>query len=306
MDRFSELETFVAVAEAGGFNAAARALGRSPPSVTRLVAGLEDRIGTRLFNRTTRQIALTEAGQRLLADARRILEDLASAEASAAGAHEEPQGELTVTAPVIFGRRYIAPVLRAFLDRHSRVTGRAILLDRVVDLIEEGIDVAVRIGDLPDSSLTAVRVGDLRRVVVASPEYLRQHGAPQHPSDLAAHRIVLSASLQSDQAWEFHAGASVVSVPVSPLLRGNNIDMTLDAAREGWAVTRAMSYQVADALAAGDLVEVLADFEDRLAPIHLIHAEGSLRAAKIRAFLDFAAKDLRQKAKAWIARGGAG
>ena len=301
MDRFAELETFVAVAQAGGFNAGARRLGRSPPTVTRLVAGLEARIGTRLFTRTTRQIALTEAGHRLLADASRLLEELALAEAAAAGAHEEPQGVLSVTAPVIFGRRYIAPLLRSFIDTHPRVTARALFVDRNVNLIEEGIEVAVRIGELPDSVLTAVRVGQVRRMVVASPGYLALHGTPQRLEDLARHRVISPSISGRPEAWVFVNGGRKITLPVAPAIVGSTIDVSIEAALDGWAITRVLSYQVADAVRNGELVEILSDFDERRMPIHLLHAEGPLRAAKIRAFVDHAAGALRGEAKHWSA-----
>ncbi|MGI9407321.1 MAG: LysR family transcriptional regulator, partial [Hyphomicrobiaceae bacterium] len=203
MDRFRELETFVAVADSGGFNAASRQLKMSPPSVTRLIASLEERIGTRLFIRTTRQVALTEAGRRLHRDAARILMDLEAVEASAAGAHIIPQGVLTVTAPVSFGHQFIAPVLRDYLDRYPTVSARTLFVNRVVNLIEEGLDVAVRIGDLPDSSLTALRVGSVRRVTVAAPSYLKRAGRPKRPEDLAKHRTICPTGLSPTPDWEF-------------------------------------------------------------------------------------------------------
>jgi DNA-binding transcriptional LysR family regulator len=296
MDRFSQLEAFVAVAEASGFAAAARRLDRSPPAVTRLVAELETRLGTRLFSRTTRRVALTEAGARLLDDARRLLGELESAEAAAAGAHEEPQGVLSVTAPVIFGRRYVAPLLRSFLDANPRVRVRTLFVDRVVDLIEEGLDVAVRIGELPDSSLTAVRVGAVRRVVVATPAYLARQGTPRQPEDLARHRLSVPNEAGRAESWVFSASGQRRRVAIDPALVGNTIDTSIEAALAGWAITRVLSYQVADALQAGQLVEILGDFEDRAMPIHLVHAEGPLRAAKIRAFVDHAARELRREA----------
>lgn len=300
MDRFTELQTFVAVADTGGFNAAARSLSRSPPSITRIIGGLEARIGTRLFTRTTRQIALTEAGARLLVDARRILDDLASAEASAAGAHEEPQGVLAVTAPVTFGRIYIAPLLRSFLDKHPKVTARALYVDRVVNLIDEGLDVAVRIGELPDSTLTAVRVGQVRQVVVATPAFFKTHGVPETPQALGGYRIATPSGLNPRREWTFSVGGEQVTVPIEAVLRGNTVDSAIDAALSGWALTRALSYQVADALKSGELIEVLSEFEDRTMPVHLVHAEGSLRAAKIRSFLDHAMQDLRSLSVHWV------
>ncbi len=300
MDRFTELETFIAVAEAGGFNAAARRLNRSPPSVTRIISGLEQRIGTRLFTRTTRQIAFTEAGERLFTDARRLVNDLEIAEASAAGAHQEPQGVLSVTAPTIFGRVCIAPVLRSFLDLNPRVSVQALFVDRIVNLIEEGLDVAVRIGELPDSSLTAVRVGAVRHVVVASPAYLQARGRPEMPEHLTHHRLVSASQMTQADSWQFVAAGQKRSVPIRAAFVANNIDVSIDAALSGWAVTRVLSYQVADALRSGKLVELLPGFEDREIPIHLVHAEGPLRAAKIRVFVDHAAQALRKQAQDWV------
>ena len=299
MDRFTELETFVAVADAGGFNGAARVLNRSAPTVTRLVSGLEARIGTRLFSRTTRQVALTEAGERLYHDARRVLEGLESAEAAAAGAHEDPQGLLSVTAPVIFGRRYIAPILREFADMHPQVSVRALFLDRTVNLIEEGMDVALRIGELPSSSLTATRVGEIRQVVVASPGYLAAHGRPEAPQDLEHHRLAAAGTFAQGESWSFETSGETTRVSINPAFRSNTIDACIDAALDGWAITRVLSYQVADMLRDGRLVEVLPGFDNRRMPIHLLHAEGPLRAAKIRAFVDHAARRLRKEARHW-------
>lgn len=294
MDRFKELQTFVAVAEAGGFNAAARRLQMSAPSVTRLVAMFEQRIGTRLFVRTTRQVALTGAGQRLFADALRILADLDAVEASAAGAHVEPQGVLTVTAPVNFGHRYVAPILRNYLDAYPAVSARTLFVDRIVNLIEEGLDVAVRIGELPDSSLMAVRVGAVRRVVVAAPSYTEGAGLPRNPEDLADHRLIVPSGLSPTPTWDFVSGTKRRVVNLQPVLTCNTINVAIDAAKSGWGITRVLSYQVAEALKSGELVELLDGFEDRRMPIHLMHSEGQLTAAKIRTFVDFAAQALRR------------
>ena len=293
MDRFRELSVFVAVAEEGAFNAAARRLNLSPPAVTRLVSALEARIGARLFTRTTRRVAPTEAGKRLLADAGRILAELGEAEASAAGAHQTPRGVLRVTAPVLFGQRHIAPILRDFLDAYPEVSATTLFVDRVVDLIDEGLDVALRIGDLPDSSLSAVRVGAVRRVTVAAPDYVAAHGVPATPDDLAGHRIVNPLTLHEATRWSFVAGGRTRTVRLAPRLAVNTMAAAIEAATAGWGVTRALSYQVADALADGALVEILGDWEDRRMPVHLVHSEGRRAAAKIRAFIDLAARRLR-------------
>jgi len=293
MDRFRELTIFVAVAEEGAFNAAARRLNVSAPAVTRLVTALEARLGVKLFTRTTRRVALTEAGLRFQGDATRVLAQLSAAEASAAGEHVEPRGELRITAPVLFGQRFIAPILRDYLDLYPVVTASTLFIDRVVDLIDEGLDVALRIGELPDSSLVATRVGAVRRVTIASPDYLARTPLPQTPQELRDHRIILPTGANAAPSWVFVNGRERHTARLTPALRVNTMSAAIDAAKAGWGVTRVLSYQVADALASGTLVEVLTDWEDRLMPIHLVQAEGRGAAAKIRTFVDFAAQRLR-------------
>jgi DNA-binding transcriptional LysR family regulator len=302
MDRFRELTTFVAVAETGAFNAAARRLNASPPAVTRLVNGLEARLGVQLFTRTTRQVALTEAGARLMTDATGILAGLEAAEASAAGAHAAPQGVLRITAPVLFGQRFLAPVLRDYLDAYPAVTAETLFIDRIVDLIGEGLDLALRIGELPDSSLSATRVGAVRRVTIAAPAYLEQQGRPQTPTDLAGHRVIYPSAMGGVKAWEYVAGVRHQTMRLEPALSVNTMEAAIDAAVAGFGVTRVLSYQVGDAIARGTLVEVLAECEDRKMPIHLVHSEGRRAAAKIRAFIDLAARRLRGEAGRLMAR----
>lgn len=293
MDRFRELSTFVAVAEEGAFNAAARRLNMSPPAVTRLVGQLEARLDARLLTRTTRQVALTEAGSRLYGDAVRILDELAEAEASAAGAHGMARGELRVTAPVLFGQRFLAPLLRAYLDRNPAVTARTLFVDRIVNLIDEGLDVALRIGELPDSSLSVTTVGAVRRVTVAAPAYLAEAARLHTPEDLDGHRIILPTAISETPVWAFVAGGRRQAVRLQPRLCLNTMTAAIDAAIAGWGVTRVLSYQVADEIGSGALVEVLPHWEDRQMPISLLHAEGRRAARKIRTFVDFAARHLR-------------
>lgn len=298
-DRFRELAAFVAVAESGAFNAAARQLGLSPSATTRLVAALEARLGTQLLTRTTRKVAPTEAGARLLADGAAILTALDAAEAQASGARDRPRGHLRVTAPVLFGERHVAPALRAVLDAHPDMTASALFVDRNVDLIEEGVDVAVRIGPLADASLVARRVGAVRRVVVAAPSYIAERGAPSAPDDLQHHRLVAPTGVSGALDWRFESKAARRVVRVEPSLRVSSMTAAIDAALAGWGVTRALSYQVADPLKDGRLVELIADADDHAAPIHLVHAEGRRASAKIRVFIDAVAADLKRAAATW-------
>ena len=290
MDRLQAMRVFVEVADGGAFAAAGRRLRISPPAITRAVAALEDAIGVRLFTRTTRAVTLTEAGTRYLADCRRILQEIAEAEASAAGLHTDPRGTLVVTAPVIFGRLYILPMLTAFLDRHPALRVEARFVDRIVNLVEDGIDVAVRIGPLPESGLTALRVGSVRRVICGSAGYLARHGVPQTPEDLARHRIIAATNASPGPEWRLGTGRRVA---VTPVLSCNDVASAITAACAGWGLTRVLSYQIGPQVACGDLTPVLTEFEGEPLPIHLVHAEGARPAAKVRAFVDFAAPRLR-------------
>lgn len=295
MDRLQAMTVFVAVAEEEGFVRAARRLALSPPVVTRAVAALEERIGTRLLHRTTRSVQLTEAGSHYLEDCRRILAEIEEAEETAAGSHREPQGRLSVTAPVLFGRLHIAPILLDFLGRHPRVSVRTLFVDRVVNLMDEGLDVAVRIAHLPDSGMTAVKVGSVRRLVCASPAYLADHGVPQAPDDLAHHRIIAVHGVTPSPVWSFRAGDGEIKVRTAPRLEVNTADTAIMAARQGHGLTRVLSYMVADVAAAGRLAVVLADYEPAPVPIHLVHREGRDASARVRAFVDFAARRLRSE-----------
>lgn len=284
MDRLQAMTTFVRVAESGGFAEAARQLRMSPPAVTRFVAGLEEAIGTRLLTRTTRSVKLTEAGTHYLEDCRRILADMAEAEAAAAGSYGTPTGTLRVTASVKFGQLYVLPVLTAFLDRHQAVTGEVLFLDRVVNIIDEGIDVAVRIGHLPDSGFTAIKVGAVRHVVCGAPSYFEKHGRPQTPADLASHTVISTTG-----AWRF----SDWHAAIKPRLFSNTNDGAILAAAQGWGLARVLSYQVAHEVAEGRLERVLKVHEEAPFPVHVVHAEGRRVTAKVRAFVDFAVEKLR-------------
>jgi len=292
VDHLGSMRVFVAVAEAQGFAPAARRLAMSPPAVTRAIAALEERIGTRLLRRTTRIVRLTEAGSRFLADCKRILGEIEEAEASAAGAHAEPRGQLGVTAPVMFGRMYVAPIVLDFLARHPGVTARMLFLDRVVDLIDEGLDVAVRIAHLPDSSLRGVRVGSVRWVVCASPEYLAARGTPRTPADLSQRDAIAFSLSTSPEEWSFASGETL-SPPTRVVVNSN--DVAIAAAVAGRGIARVVSYQIAPELRAGKLQIVLSEFEPPPVPISVVYAEGRRAAAKVRAFVDFAVERLRSE-----------
>lgn len=299
MDRLDTLRVFVAVADSGGFASAARRLLMSAPAVTRAVVALESRIGARLLHRTTRVVRLTQAGERFLVDCKRILAELAEAEAQAGGAYAEPQGLLCVTAPVTFGRLHVAPILFDFARQHPKVQLRSFFADRVVNLVDEGYDVAVRIAHLPDSSLTAIPVGQVRRVVVASPEYLAQRGEPQVPADLNRHAVIgFAPSGMADAPWRFASGAGtgedIVVAPPAQLVT-NQADTAIAAALAGHGLTRVLSYQAAAELRSGRLRIVLAAYERAPIPVQLVYPEGRKAAAKVRVFVDHAVATLRQE-----------
>ena len=293
MDRFHSIQVFVKVAECGGFAAAARNLAMSPPAVTRAVAMLEDRLGTRLFLRTTRSVRLTESGERFLQDGRRILLELEEAEEAAVGSHAAPRGELNITGPVLFGRMFVTPILGDFLDLYPLVRARTLFVDRVVNLMDEGLDVAIRIGDLPDSSLIAVRAGTVRRIMFASPEYIKKHGLPQRPEDLSSHRLIQSLAMGASLEWPFQENGKSFSVRAEPRLRMNTNDAVIELAVRGWGLSRLLSYQIAPYLAEGRLQTVLSEFELPPLPIHVVHQEGRMVSAKVRSFVDFMVERLR-------------
>jgi len=290
------MTVFVAVAEEQGFAAAARRLRMSPPAVTRAIAFLEQRLGVRLLTRSTRSVRTTDAGARYLEDARRILLDADEADEAAAGINATPRGHLAVTAPVLFGKIYVMPIITAYQTTFDQTTVSALFLDRVVNLVDEGLDVGIRIGALPDSSLRAIRVGQVRRVVCASPAYLKQHGTPKIPADLARHPLIAATAVSAGAEWSFARGKQKIRVRLSPRILVNTNDGALEAASRGFGLTRLLSYQVANELAAGTLAAVLADFEDAALPIHVIHREARHGSAKVRSFVDLAVATLRADA----------
>lgn len=293
MDRFQEMQVFTAVAQDQGFSAAARRLGLSAASVTRAVAALEKRIGTLLLTRTTRSVHLSEAGQRYLEDCRRILAEVQEAEDSAAGSHTQPRGQLTITAPVLFGELFVTPVMVNYLTQFPEVSINGLLVDRVVSMVEEGIDVAVRIGELPDSNQHAIRVGEVRRVVCGSPGFLTAHGRPLHPQDLAQASVIATSSIGQSKTWPFLEGEPL-SVRPAPRLVVTANQAAITAACLGLGLTRVLSYQVASKVASGELEIVLADFELPPLPIHVVYQGGRKAPARIRSFVDFAVSALRE------------
>jgi DNA-binding transcriptional LysR family regulator len=295
LDRFHELQVFVAVAEAGSFSKASGKLRLSPPAVTRAISGLENRIGARLFNRTTRSLSLTESGTRFLLSARRLLADLDSAEAEAAGETATPAGHLTIGASVTFGRAMLAPIMSAFLQAHPRITVSLALQDRLVDLVNEGVDAAVRISHLPDSTLVAKRIGEVRRILVASPTYLAKRGTPGKPVDLKAHSMIAFTGLLQNREWRFSDGTARGSVVLQPSLEINDALAAIAAAETGDGITIALSYMVAEAIEQGRLMPVLNTYTPPPVPVHLVYAQTPMLPPKLRAFIDFAAPRLKQR-----------
>ena len=284
MDRLLTLEMFVAVASEGGFAAAARKLGSSPPAVTRGIAALEARLGTVLFHRSTRAVALTDEGAAFLEQARRILADLAGAERELRGAAAEPRGQLYVTAPVMFGRLHVLPVVGALMAEHRELMVRMMLIDRNVRIVEEGIDVAVRIGALSDSGLKAVRIGWVRQMLVASPAYLARRGAPQTIAELAGHDLI--GTMGPRAAGERQLARGKWRLDPRPRLVLNTVDGALAAAEEGLGIANLLSYQLADALTAGRLIALLAGEQPPALPVHLLFEPSRAGLPAVRAFVE--------------------
>jgi DNA-binding transcriptional LysR family regulator len=287
MDRLDELAVLVAVLDTGSLAAAGRRLRRSPPAVTRTIAALEQRVGARLVERTTRRLAPTEAGLALTDRARALLGDYATAMQSPGEA--ALRGTLRITAPVVFGRRHVTPCVLAFQASHPDLRVELELADRNLDLVDGGLDVAVRIGPLADSTLAARRVGAVLRLLVASPAYLATHGTPLTPADLASHTTIVAFSRGGLMEWRFRDGTRDRVVRLTPRLLVNDVEAILLAARSGHGIARALSYQVVDELQAGSLVRLLADFEPPPEPVHLLRPGGGLTRPSVRAFLAFAA-----------------
>jgi DNA-binding transcriptional LysR family regulator len=296
MDRFHLINVFVAVVDSQGFAGAARKLSMSPPAVTRAVNELEAHLGLRLLSRTTRTVRMTDAGERYAQDCRRILTELREADESVTGLHAAPRGRLTVTAPVLFGRLYVTPIVTEYLTRYPEVSASCLFLDRVVNLMDDGVDVAVRIGELPDSTMQAIRVGQVRRVICASPDYLAQHGVPTTPDALHDHTIVSASSVTPNPEWKLVEQGQPRTIRLQARMVTSTNDAAMAATVSGFGITRLLSYQVAEHLRAGRLKTVLNDYEPEPLPVHVVHREGRHAPQRVRAFLDLAVERMRQDA----------
>jgi DNA-binding transcriptional LysR family regulator len=295
MDRLKAMSILLAVAEAGSLSAAARRLGTPLATVSRKVSELETHLGTRLLNRSSRRIALTDAGRSYVEACKRILEDVEEAERSASGEYRAPRGDLAITAPIVFGRVHVLPIVVEFLAAYREIDVRIVLADRVANLLEEDVDLAVRIGELPDSSLVATRVGSIRRVVCGSPAYFAERGMPRSPGELDTHDCITFEGLMSPRAWTFTKGKSDVSVAIRSRLIVNTAEAAIDAAIAGVGLTRVLSYQIANAIRAGTLAVALQEFEPAPWPVSLVYPGQGLVPLKLRAFLDFTAPRLKAR-----------
>lgn len=293
MDQMHLMNVFMAVGEEESFAAASRRLDLSPAAVTRAVSALEEQLGVKLLSRTTRNVRLTEAGSRYLNDTRNILASIVEANEAAAGVNSAPRGNLSVTAPVLFGKAFVMPCIVEFLKEYPEVEVSALFLDRMVNLMDEGVDVALRIGHLPDSSMKAIRVGQVRRVLCASPEYLAKHGVPQHPADLLQHTIIAATSVTPRVEWKFGAVDDPTMVRMKPRLTVSSNDAGIQAALLGLGICRLLSYQVSNEIAEGRLKIILADDEEAPWPIHVVHRESKFGSSKVRNFIDRLVTHLR-------------
>lgn len=295
MDRIDAMKIFIAALDEGSLAGASRKMGRSPAAVSRAIAGLEARIGVPLLHRTTRSIRLSEAGERYATACRKLLMDLEEAERRAAGERSVPRGTLTITAPVVAGVELLRPIVDAFMEAYPTVQVQVYLLDRPVNLIDEGMDLALRIAHLPDSTLIAHQIGEVRRVVVAAPRYLATHPRIVDPADLAKHQIIAMTHFGLD-SWSFpplEGSAVSRTVSITPRLTVNSVRAAAASAVEGHGVTRLFSYHVASEIGQGQLCRILADAEHEPVPVHLVAPFGRLSVPKVRAFVDFALPRLR-------------
>jgi DNA-binding transcriptional LysR family regulator len=294
MDRLEAMSIVLAVAEAGSLSAAARRLNTPPATASRKITELEEHLGAKLFDRSARKLTLTDSGLSYVASLKRILADLSEADRAAAGEYTKPTGELIVTAPVL-GRLHLIPILAEFLRAYPDIDIRLVLVDRILSLPEDHVDVALRVGTLPDSRLVAQRLGTVRRVVCASPAYLDARGTPKTPDDLAAHDCIIYDGFLGPDVWKFVRDGAEVAITVQPRLIVSTLEAAYDAARAGIGLTRAFSYHVAAAVEAGILTTVLDEFQPPTQPVSIVYTAGRFMPIKLRAFLDFAAPRLRAR-----------
>lgn len=303
MDRLEAMSILVASADTGSFSAAGRQLGVPLPTISRKVADLEAHLNAQLLVRSTRKLSLTEAGAAYVAACRRILEEVDEAESQASGEYTVPRGTLAMTAPIVFGRLHVVPVVSEFLAHFPQINVQLTLVDQTLSLVDEHIDVAIRVGALPDSTLVATKVGEIRRVVCASPGYLAAHGSPRKPEDLHEHMCVTFSGLGGGTSWVFenHKGSGKGMRPLCRL-KINTAESAIDAAVAGVGLTNVLSYQVARSVSEGKLNVVLRDFEPAPTPVHLVHTSQALAPLKMRSFMEFAAPRLRKSLAADLAK----
>ncbi|GAC1340698.1 MAG: LysR family transcriptional regulator [Acetobacteraceae bacterium] len=287
------MRTVLAAVDGGSLSAASRALRTPLATVSRRVSDLEAHLRTQLLVRSSRRLTLTEAGRAYVTASRRILDDLDDAERAAAGEYRTPRGHLTITASIMFGRLHVEPIVLAFLEAYSDITVRLVLADHLINLVDDHVDVAVRVGRLADSSMVAVRLGEIGWVTCASPEYLRSRGTPAMPGDLERHDCIAFEGLYSSSSWTFAAQGAPLAVPIRPRLAVNTADAAITAAIAGSGIARVLSYQVAAAVEAGTLQLILSAHAPEQLPVHLVYAAQALLPLKLRAFLDFATPRLR-------------
>jgi len=298
MDRLEAMAIFLHAVDGGSLSAAGRKLGMPLATVSRKLSDLEAHLKARLLNRSTRQLTLTDAGREYFAACKRILEDVTEAERAAAGEFTEPRGELVITAPIVFGRLHVLPVIADFLKAYPEVDVRLVQGDRIFNLLEEHVDLALRIGILPDSRLSATRLGAIRRVVCASPQYFSEHGVPRSPSELSGHRCISFEIASAAWSWNFHIEGAEVAVPLRSRLVVNTSEAAIDAAIAGIGVTRVLSYPIHDELRTGALALALCEYEPAPMPVNLVYAGQRRLPLKLRAFLDYATPRLRERLQA--------
>jgi len=295
MDRFEAMEILVAVSDGGSLSAASRKLKIPLASVSRKVSELESHLKVKLLTRTTRALEFTDDGRSYVVLCRRILDEVQEAERTVTGEYTTPKGQLTITAPIVFGRLHVVPLLADFLKSYPGVDVMLMLTDRGVDLLDEKVDLAIRIGELPSSSLIASRVGEIRQLTCGSPEYFKNRKRPKNPQELKSHDCVNISALGSSKSWVFYSGKSKFNVSIRTRLEVTTAEAGIEAAALGVGITRALSYQVASYQKKKQLEIILEDFEPAPWPVHLVHSAGRIVPLKLRAFLDFAAPRLKSE-----------